>query len=33
MAKFLTGQITLDEALVRADAATTEIMHAAGYYK
>jgi len=33
MAKFLTGQITLDEALVRANAATTEIMHAAGYYK
>jgi sorbitol/mannitol transport system substrate-binding protein len=33
MAKFLTGKTTLDEALFRANAATTEIMNAAGYYK
>jgi len=33
MAKFLTGQTTLDDALFRANAATTEIMNAAGYYK
>src|SRR5215471_14537605 len=33
MAKFLTGQTTLDDVLFRANAATTEIMNAAGYYK
>ena len=33
MAKFLTGKTTLDDALFRANAATTEIMNAAGYYK
>jgi polyol transport system substrate-binding protein len=33
MAKFLTGQTTLDDALFRANAATTGIMNAAGYYK
>ncbi len=33
IAKFLTGKTTLDDALFRANAATTEIMNAAGYYK
>ena len=33
IAKFLTGKTILDDALFRANAATTEILNAAGYYK